>query len=69
MSPTAKRRCRKAVNPIDPALLILPEFCAMVLFIDAEPSPVPQGTLFLTRSMIWPADGLAGPGVGRALLR
>jgi hypothetical protein len=52
MSPTTKRPPRKAVNPIDSAILILLENCAMVLTIDAEPSPVPQGTLFLTRSMI-----------------
>jgi hypothetical protein len=52
MSATAKRLPPKAINPIDSAILILPENCAMVLTIDAEPSPVPQGTLFLTRSMI-----------------
>jgi hypothetical protein len=52
MSPNARRPQRKAVNPIDSAILILLENCAMVLSIDAEPSHVPPGTLFLTGSLI-----------------
>jgi hypothetical protein len=41
-----------AVNPTDSVVLILLENCARVLSIDAVPSHVPPGTLFLTGSMI-----------------
>jgi hypothetical protein len=52
MSHITERPPPGAVNPIDSALLILPENCAMVLAIDAELSHVPPGTLFLTGSLI-----------------
>jgi hypothetical protein len=42
----------RPVNPIDSVVLILAKNCAMVLSVDAEPSPVPQGTLFLTGSTV-----------------
>jgi hypothetical protein len=50
--PITERPTAGAINPIDSALLILPENCAMVLTIDAELSHVPPGTLFLTGSLI-----------------